>query len=128
MRLLTNAARSMVAASLIGISAFGCSATATASPATPGTAGDPADLQKLMGMLSTGYTADNCNQVGSDGNPNPNALVQVDCGQNPDPGGPLFGRYGLFASPGALNAAFRSAISGDTLAPCAAGMAAPGTW
>jgi len=128
MRLLTFAARSLVAASLIGVSALGCPPIAAASPATPDPAGNAADLQKLMGLLSTGYSAANCNQVGSDGNGDPTAVVQVDCGQNPDTGGPVGGRYGLFADQHALNGAFQAAIGTDVLAPCSAGVTSPGTW
>ena len=74
-----NAVRAAAAASLVGGLACLGPLSATAAPST----GDPADVNKLAGMLSKGYTLSNCTPQSVQ----PGLLAFLICGQNPEASG-----------------------------------------
>jgi hypothetical protein len=110
----TSAMRAAVAtAALIGGYAWTCPATATAD----------SNSAALAKMLSKGYTTSNCTPNSGSG-----GLVAFKCGQNPLPGGPMEGEYTLYGNSSDTAAGFRGGVSTLTVAPCASGDPAPGTW
>lgn len=110
MSCLTNALRAVTAAVLVGTFGFAGAATATADPNT----GNAADINTLAAGLSKGYGLNNCTaQAVPRG-----ALAYLQCGQSPDPSGPILGKYFLFGNAGDLASTFSSAIGGDALSNC----------
>jgi hypothetical protein len=104
---LSTAMRAATAAALVG--GFAClgSATANADPSS-------SDVNTLAASLSKGYSTNNCNQVsGASG-----VLVILQCGQNTDSTGPVFGKYLLFGNSSDLASAFTNAIASDALTNC----------
>lgn len=102
--------RAATAGVLVGGLAFAGIATATADPST----GSGADINTLASALSKGYGLNNCvaQRVPS------GALAYLQCGQSPDPSGPLLGKYFLFSDRSALASSFQRLISGDSLSNC----------
>ncbi|CDO86732.1 serine/threonine protein kinase [Mycobacterium triplex] len=107
---LTDALRAVTAAVLMGGFAFAGATTATADP----TSGSTADINTLASGLSKGYGLNNCivQTAPSD------ALAYLLCGQSPDPGGPMLGKYFLFADRSALMNSFHGVIAGDAVSNC----------
>jgi hypothetical protein len=110
MAYLTNALRAVMAAALVGGFAFAGAATATADPNT----GTAADINTLASALSKGYGLNNCTAQAV---PN-GALAYLQCGQSPDPSGPILGKYFLFSNGNDLASSFKAVIGGDTLSSC----------
>lgn len=113
---VTTWARSSVAVQLVCTSALGCAAPAAADP-TP-------DEQKLYGLLSKGYTPQDCHLLAPAGN----QTASLSCDVNADPGGPFGSTYALYRDPGALQAAFFAAIGDSTLVPCPGVNQSPTVW
>ncbi len=100
---LTTTLRAAMAAALMG--SFACVGTATANA-------DPTDT--LAGALSKGYNTSNCSaQTGPSG-----VLAILQCGQNSDSSGPVFGKYLLFGNSSDLASSFTNSIGSDTLTNC----------
>ena len=95
--------------------------TTTAAP-TP----DESLNAQLMGLLSAGHDASNCEPVSPAGT----ALATVDCGPSNSPGGPASTRYSLFGDRATLDAGFDQAIGvNDELLECpGSGLESPTTW
>ena len=111
---LTTKLRALeVAAAAALTGGIACLGTATA-------AADPSDV--LVASLSKGYSASNCTSQTANG-----VLALMQCGQNADTGGPVFGKYLLFANAADLASAFTSGITLDTLANCGEAHS-PTTW
>jgi hypothetical protein len=117
---LTNALRAVTAVALMGSSPIVGTATATADPDT----GSSTDINTLAGSLSKGYGVNDCQPAQLSGH----VLAELDCGQNPDAGGPAAGVYQLFSNPSDLAAAFTSDINGVSLSECGDKGQSPGTW
>ncbi|MCV7409781.1 serine/threonine protein kinase [Mycobacterium florentinum] len=106
----TNPLRVATAAALVGGFAFAGAAMAAADPNT----GNAADINTLASVLSKGYGLNNCTaQAVPSG-----ALAYLQCGQSPDPGGPILGKYFLFGDGAALTSSFQRVIGGDALSNC----------
>ncbi len=116
---LTNALHAAAATVLVAGFAFAGAATATADPST----GSAADINTLAAALSKGYGLNNCTaqSVPSD------ALAYLQCGQSPDPSGPVLGKYFLFSNGGNLVSSFKAVIGGDSLSNCG-DAASPAPW
>lgn len=112
---LGNAARSIPFATLILLSALGFATTgATPASATPDTTADSADQQRLMGLLSQGYSSANCTPVAVSGS----RRASVKCEHNSDPGGPTGASFTLYSDRDAMAADFSEDISYDELSTC----------
>jgi hypothetical protein len=109
-------ARSIQFAAVIVLSGLGFTATATATPAsaTPDSTAGDADQQTLMGMLSQGYSSENCTPVAVSGS----RRASVKCEHNSDPGGPTSASYTLYSDPATMAADFSDDISYDELSAC----------
>ncbi|MEZ0349281.1 serine/threonine protein kinase [Mycobacterium sp. pR1184] len=111
--------RTATATVLAGGLAFAGNATATADPNT----GSGADINTLASALSKGYGLNNCIAQGAPSG----ALAYLQCGQSPDPNGPLLGKYFLFSDGSALASSFQRLIGGDSLSNCG-NAASPTPW
>lgn len=107
---LINALHASTAAALVGGFVFAAAAVATAGPNT----GNAADINILAAALSKGYGLNNCTaqSVPRD------ALAYLQCGQSPDPIGPVLGKYFLFSNGGNLVSSFKAVIGRDNLSNC----------
>lgn len=100
-------AKVLTAALVMGVTAAG---PAAADPST----GSAADINTLAGALSKGYGLNNCTAQ-----PVPRgALAYLQCGQSPDPSGPILAKYFLFGDDD-LASSFNALIGGDALSNCA---------
>ena len=115
-----NAVRAAAAASLVGGLACLGPQTATAAPST----GDPADVNKLAGMLSKGYTLSDCPPQPV----SPGVLAYLKCGQNPDASVIGSADYVLADNNSDLSAMLKGASRALTLDPCSQGQPSPTTW
>ncbi|MEE6175716.1 serine/threonine-protein kinase [Mycobacterium sp. 050134] len=95
--------------------------TTFTSPSSPATGA----VNQLLGLLPPGYPPGSCKPQGQS---MPGAVVSVVCGPNTDPDGPSVSAYGLFSGLPGLQDAFTGFSKSDTLVPCPAGKASPGTW
>lgn len=115
---LSNPARCLTAAALVGSFAYLGSATASA---------DPTDA--LNAALSKGYSSSNCSSQAvsevKDAFPSVQAVLQ--CGQNSDSSGPAGAKYFAFPSSAELASAFTKLIGSDTLTNCGDAKS-PTTW
>jgi hypothetical protein len=107
---LTKALRAATAVAVTGGFAFAGAASSTADPNT----GSAADINTLASALSKGYGLNNCTAqaVPTD------ALAYLQCGQSPDPSGPILGKYFLFGNGNQLASSFKAVIGGDILSSC----------
>lgn len=117
---LKNALHVAAAIALMGGSAIVGTPTATADPGI----GSPSDLDTLAGLMSRGYSRDNCQPAELAGP----ALAEFDCGHNPDDSGPATGVYQLFGNGSDLATAFDSGIHDMSLSACGDNGDSPGTW
>ena len=117
---LTNAMRTATAIALIGGSAMVGTVTATADPGT----GSSADINTLASALSKGYGLNNCQPAQLSGP----LLAELDCGQSPDPSGPVQARYILFSNGNDLSGSFKASIKDDVLTACGDSGQSPTTW
>lgn len=118
---LSKALRAATATALAGGFAFAGAATATADPTATG---NSADINTLAASLSKGYGLNNCNA----GKLDAGELAVLSCGQSPDPGGPVQGRYILFSNADNLANSFKTSIRDDVLTACGDGGQSPTTW
>ncbi|MGV0790332.1 hypothetical protein [Mycolicibacterium sp. XJ1819] len=103
----------------------------SAAPAEPTTAAPSREASpaaqheaQLQRLLPPGYPADACHPA-----PAPkDALAQVNCERNVDPGGPLAATFTLFAEKAALDAAFNEAIATAQQVNCPGNIQSPGPW
>lgn len=109
-------ARSSVAVAMLCSSTLGCAPPAAADP-TP-------DEQKLYGLLSKGYTPQDCQLSPPVGN----QTASLSCNVNGDLGGPFSAEYALYRNSRSLQAAFFSAIGDTTLVPCPGVNQSPTVW
>lgn len=101
---------------------FCCLGTATA---TADTTGSSSDVNTLASSLAKGYGLNNCESAELTGA----EIVELHCGQNPDPNGPASAVYQLFKSGNDLSGAYASNLKDVTLASCSgSGSSAPGPW
>ena len=99
---------------------------ANAQPLTPlpNSPASPQDTEKLFGLLSKGYSPDDCQPQ----DPVGNQLAAIDRSLNLDSGGPVSASYALYRDAGSLKSAFSSAIAQDKLAACPGINTSPGEW
>jgi hypothetical protein len=113
---------------VMGICALGLAVTTVASPRAPAdppaTTGDPAS-NTLMGMLPSGFTADNCKASSP---PSSAVLEEVDCDQNTNTGGPIGAVFFRFGNRNSMAAPFRSLSNATRLATCPDSDPSPTTW
>lgn len=79
---------------------------------------------RLLGMLPKGYDDDACESVV----PPKDALAQVSCDANNDPGGPLTATYTLAKDDEALRAVFDGVVSSSSVVNCPGNIQSPGPW
>ena len=100
-------------------------ATSSSNSAGPTSTSTESDAtRKLLGLLSTGYSADDCTPAELTAN----AIAVVDCPQNDVAGGPTGTRYFLFANAADLSKQFTTTIAGDATFPCERGVPATEDW
>jgi serine/threonine-protein kinase len=92
-------AKAMIAVCVSVVAFFGASATAAADPAD-----NQANNDKLLALLSGGYTAADC-QAGKQYPEDP-FLARLGCGRNNQPGGPNAAIYSLYGNIADLNKTF----------------------
>ncbi len=119
---LSWALRAASAAALAGGFAVEGAAVATADPNT----GSTSDINTLAASLSKGYGLNNCK-------PQPvtekGELAELQCGQSPDPSGPVTAQYALFSNGTDMAATFTGALKSATAATCSADTRpSPTTW
>ena len=89
---------------------------------------DSANANFLGGALSKGYGLNNCQPAPASKLTGP-VLAQLDCGQSPDPAGPVSATYRLLPNGDALTSEFNNAIKGMALASCGPNTGqSPGSW
>jgi hypothetical protein len=79
---------------------------------------------RLFRMLPAGYPAASCEAADAP----KDALAQVNCGENDDPGGPPSGTYTLVRDKAALDAAFNETVAASTRVDCPGNIQSPGPW
>lgn len=105
---LSRVAR-VAGAAVVAGSALAATGPAAADPST----GNAADINTLAGTLSKGYGLNNCTAQ-----PVPRgALAYLQCGQSPDPSGPILAKYFLFGGDD-LAGSFYALAGGDVLSNC----------
>lgn len=117
----TIAARIWAVAALLATLAVGAGGRVAADPS--GT-GNPSDINTLAAALSKGYGLDNCTAQGIA----TGQLAALNCGQSPDPSGPVQAKYILFADGDTMARFFTKSISEDVLSSCGANGQSPTTW
>ncbi len=96
----------------------------TTSSTSVGPAPNAEDEARLLGLLPAGYTSDACKPVA----PPEDALAQVSCAKNSDPGGPQSASYTLVSDKAALDAAFDDVVQTSTRVNCPGNIQSPGPW
>lgn len=82
------------------------------------------NADRLMRLIPAGYSPDACKP---DGAPK-DALAQVSCAKNSDPGGPLTATYTLVENKAALDAALNGIVQASTRVNCPGNIQSPGPW
>jgi hypothetical protein len=95
--------------------------TTTAPPESPTPSEDD---ERLLDLLPKGYASDSCEPAAEP----KDALAQVDCEKNTDPGGPLSAAYALARDKAALDAAFNDTIQSANRVNCPGNIQSPGPW
>ena len=96
--------------------------TANADP--PGATATPENMQKLYGLLSQGYTPQDCDPLDLVGN----QVAALDCGLNAEADGFLGVTYGLYTDAASLHSAFTDLIGQYKLVTCPGLKPSPTTW
>jgi hypothetical protein len=78
---------------------------------------DSANANLLAGSVSKGYGLNNCQPAAPAKLTGP-VLAELDCGQSPDPGGPVSATYRLLPNADALGSDFKNMTQGRALASC----------
>lgn len=112
---LANALRAASAAALMG--SFACLSASTANA-------DP-NTDTLAGLLSKGYTVNNCTVQDP---PPGGTLAAISCPQSPDAGGPVKATYLLYANSADLSSGFSGSIKDVALTACGDSGKSPTTW
>jgi serine/threonine-protein kinase len=107
--------------SLATLAGTGFAVPASAAPAF----NDPASVNKLMTLLSKGYTGADCKPVNTGDH---RAIAKISCGPNHDPGGPAAEEWYLYSSVADMNAAFQDDIAANTVLPFPDGKKGPAAW
>lgn len=121
MSYLSNALRAATAAAVTGTFALAGAVTATADPTNTGSS---ADINTLAASLSKGYGLNNCTAQNLSGG----ELAALNCGQSPDPSGPVQAKYILFSNGDNLASSFKASIKDDTLTSCGDAGQSPTSW
>lgn len=95
-------------------------ASTTSVSATP----DAEAQTRLSRMLPAGYPAGSCKAAGAP----KDALAQVTCDNNSDPGGPMSATYTLARNKAALDATFNAVVQTSTRVNCPGNIQSPGPW
>jgi serine/threonine kinase PknH len=96
-------------------------ATPTATAPTP----PPAETQaRLFSLLPSGYPPGTCAAMTS----TKEALAEVSCGNNVDPGGPLSATYMLFPDAATLGDTFNGIAATSNITECPGRIQSPGAW
>lgn len=100
--------------------------TPEASPesSAPTSTRDTSAENRLLGILPAGYAPSACKAV----TPAKDALAQVDCGPNDDPGGPHSATFTLMRDKTALKAAFDNQVKSHSIVVCPNKIQSPGAW
>jgi hypothetical protein len=101
---------------------FEAGPTMSASPPTPSPRDD--DETKLLRLLPAGYQSDSCEPT----SPPKNALAQMNCGKNTDPGGPASATFTLAGDKAALDVVFGDGIRSANRVNCPGNIQSPGPW
>ncbi|MDY6997081.1 MAG: hypothetical protein SW019_10820 [Actinomycetota bacterium] len=107
----------------------GQSSEPSESSESSGDAGPPSETtdeaaERLMGMLPPGYPPGTCEPVA----PADEALAQVSCERNTDPGGPLTATFTVTADEQSLESAFDAVIDTLSVVDCPGNIQSPGPW
>jgi hypothetical protein len=117
--------RTLVGATALVVSAFLSVGVPQAAIAT----GDPGALtpaqQKLLTLVSKGFTSASCHAAA---HPASGAIASLDCFNNSTPGGPTAATYDQFADQATLDSAFQQDVSISQVEPCPGGDPSPGPW
>jgi serine/threonine kinase PknH len=97
--------------------------SAPPSPAPTTTTPGP-ETDRLLGLVPAGYSSDACTPV----NTPKDALAQVNCVRNTDPGGPMTATYTLVDDKAALDAALNGIMQASTRVNCPGNIQSPGPW
>jgi hypothetical protein len=82
------------------------------------------DEAKLLQLLPAGYQSDSCEPIA----PPKDAVAQVNCGNNADPGGPASGTYTLARDKATLERVFNESIRSANRVNCPGNIQSPGPW
>jgi serine/threonine kinase PknH len=96
----------------------------SASPSPAPTTTPRPETDRLLRLVPTGYSADACKPASEP----KDALAQVDCARNTDPGGPVTATYTLVENKAALAAAFNEIVLASTRVNCPGNIQSPGPW
>ncbi|UXA07700.1 serine/threonine protein kinase [Mycobacterium sp. SMC-2] len=118
---LSNASRAATAAALAGFAALAGTVTASADPANTG---NLSDINTLAASLSKGYGLNNCTAQSI----TTGELAALNCGQSPDPSGPVQAKYILFNNGENMVGSFKASIKDDVLGACGDSGQSPTTW
>ncbi|SEH61924.1 hypothetical protein SAMN04489835_2092 [Mycolicibacterium rutilum] len=102
-------------------------AEAPSAPPATSTSTQPAKAEEaaqLLKQLPKGYPAGTCEPADS----SENAVAQVVCERNADPGGPVSATYTLVADRAALDSEFGAAMATATRVNCPGNIQSPGPW
>jgi hypothetical protein len=108
---LIRAARAMAIGCLCGVTFFAVAVSANADPTD-----NQANNDKLFGLLSGGYSANECHA----GNLNPADpfLSRISCGPSSRPGGPTGATYSLYGNTADLNKTFNVYVNSGAALLC----------
>lgn len=116
-RVLAGGAVAIVAAGIVGavwLLRPGPSDSEAAAPAEASSSGDSADLERLRGLLPSGFTEGACRPDA----PGPDTAAQLVCGANTDDGGPATARFLLADGDADLQVLLRSSLDGAQVVTC----------
>lgn len=97
--------------------------SAPPSPAPTTTTPSP-EADRLLDLVPAGYSSDACTPVSTP----KDALAQVNCVRNTDPGGPMTATYTLVEDKAALDAGFDGIVRASTRVNCPGNIQSPGPW
>ena len=98
--------------------------TESAAPSPAPTTTPTPETDRLLRLVPTGYPSDACKPASTP----KDALAQVDCARNTDPGGPMTATYTLVEDKAALDAAFNGIVQASTRVNCPGNIQSPGPW
>lgn len=99
------------------------SPTIDTTSSAPPTA-EPEAQARLLRLLPPGYPAGSCKPLA----PPKDALAQVHCSENANPGGPRWATFTLVPNKTALDAAFNNLVESSATVVCPGNIQSPGPW